>query len=245
MKKSLFFVPFWLLAFCGFSQEKALDSRAVIVLDRMSEVIGDLTSCSFELKTTVDQPHDSVGVIREFFSHDVFFTGPDKMHVVTKGPQETHAYWYNGDIVMYYSFTYNRYGFIDAPDNILETIDFVNNEYGVDFPASDFFYPTFTDDLLENSDRVDYIGRVNVDGKECHHIVAKSEDSHIQIWISNDTFVLPMRYVISKNQNGKVMDFEGVFSNWKLNPNLPNAIYDFVVPESARILTILPKSSIQ
>lgn len=74
-------------------------------------------------------------------------------------------------------------------------------------------------------------------------LVAKGTDKHIQIWLQNDTFALPARYVIHEKKNGETLQFEGVFSNWKLNPELPEAIFVFVAPENARRLNIVSKSS--
>lgn len=231
------------LVFAAKAQDSTLDARAVVLLDRMSEVIGDLNSCSFQLNTGVDVPDPTKGLLKQYSIHDVYIVGPDKMHVHTKGPKEESGYWYNTDLLMYYSFTANSYGFIETPDNIIETMDMVNADYGVDFPAADFFYPSFTDDLLEYSESIYYLGLVHYGGKDYHHIVAKGTDKHIQIWLHNDTFALPARYVIHEKKNGETLQFEGVFSNWKLNPDLPEAIFDFVAPENARRLNFVSKSS--
>lgn len=225
------------------SVKSSFDPKAIAVLDRMSEVIGELNSCSFQLKTAEDIPHDKAGYIRQYSNHDVYLVGPDKMHIYSKRPKENNAYWYNGDIMMYYSFTYNHYGFIETPDNIRETIDMVHYEYGVDFPAADFLYPTFTDDLMESSDYIEYIGLAEVDGVECHYIVSKGPTLQVHLWISNDGYELPMRYTINEIKNGEKMQFEGIFSNWYINPDLSDALFDFVVPESARRLNIVSKSS--
>lgn len=231
------------LVFSANAQDSTMDARAVVLLDRMSEVIGDLSSCSFQLKTGVDIPDPTKGIIREYSVHDVHIVGPNKMHVHTRGPKEEFGYWYNTDMLMFYSFTGNTYGFIETPDNIVETMDMVNKDYNVDFPAGDFFYPSFTDDLMEYSESIYYMGLVHFDGKDYHHIVAKGADKHIQIWIHNDTFALPARYVIHEKKDGETLQFEGIFSNWKLNPELPEAIFDFVAPENARRLNIVSKSS--
>lgn len=133
--------------------DSTIDNTAVVLLDRMTALIGQLSSCSFKFTTSADKLMPGLGLVKEFQSHQVHFAGPDKMHIQTKGPK-SHSYWYNGDILMYYSTAYNHYGFIETPDNIIETIDMVNLDYGIDFPGTDFFYPTFTDDLLENSESI-------------------------------------------------------------------------------------------
>ncbi|MFD2201338.1 DUF2092 domain-containing protein [Shivajiella indica] len=233
----------FLVAISLYAQESShFDNRAVVLLDRMSEVIGELNSCSFKLNASSDKVLPEVGLVKEFFKHQIQFVGPDKMHIQTNAPTNNHFYWYNGDIMMYYSLTYNHYGFIETPDNIIETIDMVNAEYGVDFPAADFFYPTFTDDLIDHSDTIHYLGLVNVDGVDCHHIIAVGPEQHLQLWLRNDTFTLPHRFVILEKSENYTLQYEGIFSEWMINPYLPESIFDFVVPESAKRLTIVPKS---
>jgi hypothetical protein len=242
MKKLTLFLGMYCIAWSAFSQNDSINVNAVVILDRMSEVIGQMASCSFHINTSEDKLMPEIGLIKEYSQHQVHFVGPDKMHVQTTNSKNNHGYWYNGDILMYYSLTHNHYGFIDAPDNILETIDHVNLEYGVDFPAADFFYPYFVDNLIEQSHFLSYLGLVRVEGVDCHHIVASGPDQHIQLWIVNDTFTLPVRYVIHEKHEDYTLQFEGVFSDWKINPDLPDAIFDFVVPQTANRLTLVPKS---
>jgi hypothetical protein len=242
MKKILFSIPILLCSLWGLGQDSTYDARAIEIIDRMSETIGQLTSISFQLKTSEDKPHDKAGYLREFATHDVYLVGPDKMHIFSNKPNQKYAYWYNGNIMMYYNHTYNHYGFIETPDNIRETIALVNAEYEVDFPAADFFYPTFTDDLMESSDYIGYEGLTEIDGEKCYYIVAKGKNMLIQLWISSGSYSLPVRYTIKELRNEEKLQFEGSFSNWNINPNLPDALFDFVVPADARRLQMVPKS---
>lgn len=241
MKKIVFSILSLTICVVASSQDTSHDARAIEIIDRMSETIGELTSCSFQVKSSEDKPHERAGYLRQFATHDVYLVGPDKMHILSKTPKNRYAYWYNGDLMMYYSFTFNHYGFMETPDNIRETIDLVNAEYEVDFPAADFFYPTFTDDLMESSDFISYQGLTEVDGQECYYIVAKGDHKLVQLWISSGSFTLPLRYTIQDNKNEK-LQFEGIFSNWQINPSLPDALFDFTVPADARRLQIIPKS---
>jgi outer membrane lipoprotein-sorting protein len=49
--------------------------------------------------------------------------------------------------------------------------------------------------------------------------------------------------VIHEKKNGEILQFEGIFLDWKLNVDFPDAIFDFVAPENARRLNIVSKSS--
>ena len=242
MKKSVVLSFLLVISLKSFGQEQQVDPNAINILDRMTEVIGSLNSCSFQVNTSFDHMDLQNGLVKKFSHHEIYMVGPDKMHIQTKGAKGNHGYWYNGDLLMYYSLTHNHYGFIETPDNIIETIDKVNADYEIEFPAADFFYPTFTDDLLENMDKIAYLGLVSVEGKDCHHIVASGPDQHIQIWLSNDTFALPLRFIILEKSGELPLQYEAVFSNWSVNPNLPDAIFDFVVPETAKRLSFVSKS---
>lgn len=242
MKKLVYGMLFLGLVSAGKTQDTSYHPRAIEILDKMTETIGELSSCSFQLKAFEDLPHEKAGFLREYAVHDVYLVGPDKMHIFSKKPKNKYAYWYNGDIMMYYSFSNNHYGFIETPDNIRETIELVNAEYDIDFPAADFFYPTLTDDLMQNSHYIGFEGLTEIDGQECYYIVARGKEYQVHLWINSSSFMLPLRYLIQVKKNDVVLNYEGIFSNWQINPNLPDALFDFTVPADARRLQILPKS---
>jgi hypothetical protein len=71
--------------------------------------------------------------------------------------------------------------------------------------------------------------------------MATNTDLNVQIWVSNKTYLLPKRFVIIyKNESN--IQFESTFSNWTLNPNIPNAVFDFLPPPNAKLISILKKS---
>jgi len=216
------------------------DTVAVMILQRMSDVIGDLTSVSFSLSTSNDVDNYEYGVIKQFGRDEVYMVGPDKMLVHAYGYKGHRGYWYNGETITYYSFDENNYAIVPAPDNIIATIDSVHNNYGIDFPAADFFYPTFTADVLDYFDDVIFLGKKMVDSEECFHILATNEDMSAQFWIANDAFNLPKKFVLTyKNKGNK--QYESTFSNWNLNPDLPNSVFNFLPPPQAVEIFLMPK----
>ncbi|UJP63813.1 DUF2092 domain-containing protein [Mongoliitalea daihaiensis] len=224
-------------------QAQQLDHQAILLLDRMSDLLGELTSFQFHVFTAQDEWIENKGLTKTFRSHEVYMVGPDKMHIRTESKQGQLGIWHQGDLLLFYNLTTNQYGFIETPENIPDAIDFVNQEYDIEFPAADFFYPAFADDLIETHQIISYMGLVQLDGKDAHHIIAYGEETNVQIWFSNDTFTLPLRYVIHDLKSPQFLQFEGIFSNWKLNPDLPNALFDFTVPETATRMHMLSKSS--
>jgi len=234
-------VLFFLINFQMIAQESDYDTAAILLLDRMGEVIGDLQSCSFSVSTSIDYAGDEIGLIKYFIVHQVYFSGPDKMLINSNGDKGHSGFWYNGKQLAYYSYSENNYAIIEAPSTTIATIDTVNKTYGIEFPAADFFYPSFTDDLIEHNDRIKFIGKSKIEDKDCFHIVATNKDIITQIWISDDAFFLPVKLIITYNDKIPNTQYEATYSDWVLNPVLPNAVFEFTPPAGANKLRLIAK----
>lgn len=242
MKKILFGSCLFLFSWAVFAQERNIDPDAVLILDRMSDVIGDLESVSFKLSSNYDAIDHAETRSKKHYLSDVYMVGPDKMMINTEGDKGHRQYFYNGNTLTYYSQDENNYGTIETPSNILQTIDSVYNAYAIDFPASDFFYPTFTDDMIENSSEISYLGNTEINGVECYHIQSVGKEINVQIWISNDGLSLPLKYLIVYNQLKGNPQYEATFTDWQINPTLPVSIFEFAPPTDASLLRIISKN---
>jgi hypothetical protein len=235
---SLFFALLFSLSITA--QTEKIDPSAILILDHMSDVIGELESCSFNLLSSYDSQDPDYGLIKKFNKSTVIFMGANKMLSHTEGYKGKTGVWYNGEQVTYYSYNENNYVMIEAPDNTLATIDSLHFNYGIEFPAADFFYPAFTDDLLSDFKNIQYIGKKIVEDEECFHIKAENDTMIVQYWILNNAYKTPKKYLIIYKDNNN-LQYEGTFSNWQLNPNIPNAVFEFTPPENAKEINILAK----
>lgn len=240
MKKILTSLLLSSLFFGMYAQESQKDTIAVMILQRMSDVIGDLTSVSFSMATSIDVEDGNYGTVKQFGRDEVYMVGPDKMLIHEYGYKGHRGFWYNGETITYYSFDENNFAVIPSPPTIIQTIDSVHQTYGIVFPSADFFYPTFTEDVLDYFDDVIYLGKKIVDGEECFHILASSKDLSAQFWMKNDAFNLPKKFILTyKNKNNT--QYESTFSNWNLNPDLPLSAFEFMVPSQAQEIILMPK----
>jgi hypothetical protein len=238
--KNYFLSLILLVTSFSFGQESKIDTVAVSILDHMGDVIGELESCSYDLSSSQDIMDPDHGLVKTFAESQVIMVGPDKTLVKINGDKGNRGFWYNGTEVTYYSFTENNFAKIDAPDNIISTIDTLYMKYNIEVPAADFFYPAFTDDILDSSDSVKYLGEKIVDGRPCFHLKTTSEDMDVQYWISNDAYNLPKKFlIIYKNEGNR--QYEGTFNNWVLNPVIPESVFEFNPPPKASEINILAK----
>jgi len=244
MNKKIFFAIF----ICTISsqihaQTSRVDTVAVSILDRMSAMIGDLSSCSVTIKSNYDLHSKELGLVKHSDVEQLFLHGPDKLLVRSEGDKGSKDFFFDGQTLSYYSIDRNQYGQIQSPTtNIMEMIDTVNKLYGIEFPVADFFYPTFVDDILLESKNLVYLGLTKVDGKECFHIAGSARDKTFQFWISNDAFYLPMKVVIVYTSKEMNPQFEATLSDWQINPNLPDAMFEFSAPMKAKKIKLVALS---
>jgi len=221
---------------------RRIDTVAVSILDRMSAVIGQLSSCSVTIKSNYDVTSKELGLIKHSDEQQLFLHGPDKLLVKSDGDRGSRDFYFDGKKLSYYSLDKNQYGQVDASMSLVEMIDTVNKLYGIEFPAADFLYPSFVDDILMESKELVYLGLTKVDGKECYHIAGRADDKTFQFWITNDAFTLPAKMVIVYTSQELRPQYEAVLSDWQVNPTLPDAIFEFTTPNKANRVKLVPLS---
>jgi hypothetical protein len=241
MRKLLICLVFLGLAVSVHSQEKSYDTLAIVVLDHMSAIIGDLNSCRFTLNAEIDVTDAQLGTVTSHEVSNVWFSGPGKMVIEIWGDKGHRGFWYSNSSLTWYSFTENNFVVIPVPDHTIAMIDSVNDTYGIDFPAADFFYPTLTDDLIGASDYIAFQGRTKIGDQTCFQVVATNKEMTVQLWISDEVLFLPLKLVIVYNGKSNTRRYEATFSDWQLNPLLPDAMFEFALPPGAHQVSILPR----
>lgn len=223
-----------ILLFCfqSINAYSQIDSSAVAILDKMSFAVGNLQSCSLVLKTENDILNPELGLITHSDVANVYFKAPDKFYISKSGDKGNKEFFYDGKTFTYYSKDNNVYSSVPAPATIMQTIDSIHNSFGIDFPAADFFYPNFTDDVLQISDKLADLGITSVENKKCYHLAGTTIDFTYQIWISSDTF-LPVKMSIVYVNASMDDHYTAIYDNWSLNPVLQNSMFDFTAPADA------------
>jgi hypothetical protein len=166
----------------------------------------------------------------------------DKMLINVRGHRGHRQLMYNGEQLAYFSFDENNYGVVPAPNSTIKMFDSINSHYDIEFPAADFFYPAFTDDLLQSSDSLDFVGMERMGSKEYFHIISYGKAMDIQFWVNNDAYNLPARFSITYKNKPGTPQYLVMFSDWQLNPTLPAAMFDFLPPPGATQVRMMSKS---
>lgn len=218
--------------------EKDIDEVAVNLLDKMSDVIGDIESCTFRLVKDEDFVNDDGMIERRRSRTTAYLKGPDRFTFRSRGNKSNKGFWYNGETLTYYSFDENNYVVLPTPNTSMATIDSVHVTFGIRFPAADLFYPSFTDDVLEAFDRVKFAGMKQIDGQDYFHVIAENSKLIFQLWIGNDGFYLPQMYAYTiKGEQPRSVSAK--FDLWELGVELPDPMFEFSPPDGARLISIM------
>ena len=230
---------------CGISSfaqnnQSVIDSAAINIIDNMGAYIGSIDACTLTLERSTD--YDGYyGLEKHFYTDNISMIGPNKMLVQTRGTQHNKDYYYNGTKFVYYSVDENNYSVLDAPDNIIKLIDGFHKKFDIRFPAADIFYPSLTDDMIENFSNIIYMGNDYIDNVLCYHVLASNNKLNVQLWIENDKDPLPKKMVII-HKDGNHNQYEVTFKDWVINPEIDDTIFNFYPPENSRNIDIMAKA---
>jgi hypothetical protein len=223
----LFILPGLFILGCSSVKEGLYEENAINALDKLTETIGKLESCSYVLATQLEN-EDGITVK----VNDVYMRAPDKMHIYTQSNEFRRGYWYNGRSLSIFDFDENVFDSIPAPGSIMLTIDSIHATYDMDFPAADFFYPTLTDDLMNDFDTIVFIGTRTIDDVACKEINASNASMDVYILIEESTN-LPKGLEIYGLNERKGRNYFATFSQWKLDPKLPDQLFQFTPPSGS------------
>jgi len=234
-----FVLSLLLIGTTAYSQEYQKDTVAIRILDKMSSVFGDLKSVGFKTQVSKDVAFANNFFIKEFTASQVKITGPNKFVVKIHGEKQEDKYTYDGSQVSYYSLTNNIFTVADAPNNLIETIDWLFDEFGVEVTSADVLYPSFSQDIELGMDYIQYLGETSINGQRVFHIGCSNESVTIQLWISNDIYFLPVKTLITYLEEPYSHQHEVDFFDWEFNQEYPNSIFEFSPPPGARQITWL------
>jgi hypothetical protein len=236
-----FLIVFLMLFSVVSIKAQRIDSLAVYVLNSTSNVIGNLNGFGVSIETTYDVLAQNIGHVKKSNAHVIKVKGSKKFLLDSKGDKGTKKYFLSEEKLHYYSQDTNNYGVIDSPGTIMDMVNMVNDKYGIELPGVDFWYPTFTQDLIAEFSNINYLGTTTVEGLECFHIVANNEDYSVQFWITKNEFFLPKKMVVTYLSAAFSPQYQLIFSNWEVNATFPDAIFDFTPPPGAHKITIKEK----
>ncbi len=229
------------------SQVSKTDSIALYVLEQTNNKMRSLQSCSFTAHISYDVWLDELGYIKHSNENKVSLKFPDKLKVNLDGDDGHKVFLYDGNNFSYYSYGRNQYSIFPLPKkDVVQVMDTINRLYDIDFPGADFFYSSFVQDVVDTGAKLIFLGMTDIYGKSCFHIAGRDVNgTGFQFWIAAEDYFLPIKMVLVYNDENGQSQYEATYSDWNLNPNIPDSMFEFSIPPKATKVRLVQNTTDQ
>lgn len=234
LKRKLFFSAIsatLVLGSCTSEKSGYYEEEAIAALDATTETIGNMTSCSLRIINERTEIVDGLPLVHQRQS-DLYLRGSRNLFTYTTYDNVRSGLWYNGSDLAIFRFDENTYDIVKAPGTNMAMIDSIHKVFGIDFPAADLFYPSLTDDIIEDFDSVFYYGTQDVYGTLCKTIVAKNSNLDVTLF-TDDATNLPVQLAIYWHDKREGESFISHYEDWQVDPKLGDEIFEFAPPSNS------------
>jgi hypothetical protein len=221
-------------------EDKAIEPKAGKILGEMCAYLESLEQFTFHAEITEDEILSSGMKLQFARAADASVRRPDRFRANGTGDRVGQQMFYDGKSITLYDKGKNYFGTIVAPSNIDEALDHAIQTFSLTAPLSDLMYSNPCERIIENIESGFYVGLHYVHGVKCHHLAFSQEDIDWQVWIEEGKTPLLRKVIITEKRVAGAPQFTALLSQWNVNPELPDSLFIFEVPEGAKKIEFLP-----
>jgi len=222
------------------AQSPAVDPGATQILQKMTDHLGKLKKFTVHTQNTLEDLLDSGHVVDFDVSVDVIISRPNKLHAARKGELIDQIFYYDGKTLTLYNPSSNVYATETAPDTYEEMFKYLYESLGFGTPISDLVYPDAFPLLMQNVTFATVIGKSNINGVKCDHLLFSRPGVDFQVWVSEGKKPLPLKYVVTDTAIAGLMSVVTIMSDWNVEPAVKDVQFTFVPPKGAQKINFMP-----
>jgi hypothetical protein len=167
---------------------------------------------------------------------------PDGVLIERVTDRHHRRFHYDGKSVALIDLDKNLYATRDddVPGTITETLDRVQERFGVTMPLSDLVVSDPYAALSDYADSGLYLGEHRVRGVKCHHLAFANEFLEWQVWIAAEGPPVPRQLVITYVEEPGAPRYRAFLSDWDLDAKFGDEVFAFTPPDGAKRIEIAP-----
>ena len=229
IQRALFALAFYGLV-ANFAYAEELDPRMLI--KRMGDEVAGLQSFVINGDAYSDARLDAGLIIEHTAQATLRVRKPDAVRITNKTSEDVKELFFASSLLTVYTRSKNFYGQIEVPGGAKAALDYAVNEMGIDLPMLDFVSGNVAERMLTNATDVMYLGKSLIRGIDYEHVVIRTPEIDIQLWIAAEGRPLPGKMSLSAKWDGG-SPRTVVFMDWNTAPDFPNRALQFEPPEGA------------
>jgi hypothetical protein len=212
----------------------SIDPKADQILKQMSDYLGNLRQFTFKSTNTIDLVVKNGQKITLFSSSKSTVRRPDGLKTERLGKQNKLQLFFDGQTATLFDPNGNHFAQREFTGDLYEVLDYLRDYLEIEMPAADLVYPNVYKGLMETAESGTYVGAVELDGVLCHHLAFRAEDVDWQLWVEAGDRPVPRRYAMFSKWITGSPQFAVLFQEWELPSTVPDSMFHFKVPESAK-----------
>lgn len=219
------------------SYAAAVEPEAREALNRMGAALRQLNGFTLHSDITKEMVLDDGQKIQTGGTLDFTVRRPNGMKLVAMSDRQHREIFYNGKTLTIFSPSNKYYGTVDAPATIGETLDRVEEKYGLEIPLADLFRFGVDPEVMTRIKSGFVVGTETISGNMCVHYAFRQERADWQIWIRQDATALPCKLVITTTGDTSMPQFTAVTTwNTQVTPN--PSTFEFTPPAGAQRIKV-------
>ncbi len=218
--------------------QPAIAPEALQALKRMSAYLTTLKTMGLTSKTSLDV----VTMKGERLQLDgvAHYTvrRPDGFVIRVDTDSKKRSFYYDGKHFTVYAPELGYYATAPAPPTIRQTLDAVEERFGIQLPLEDLFrWNDPANNPAENLTSGFYVGTATLDGVQADHYAFRQPKVDWQIWIQKGARPLPLKVVIIDQVDPANPAYVARLS-WNVNPSIQPAEFTFHPGKGAKLIKL-------
>jgi hypothetical protein len=207
-------------------------AEALAILERMSDEIASLDKFVVTGEAYADARLEPGLLIEQSSDVVMRVSRPDKLRITNRSAESTGEIFFSEGMLSVYNGNSNYYAQTPIPAGLNAAVFFAIDEVGVEAPILDFISSDVASYLTEDADSVDYIGLSRFRGQSHHHIVIRTAEIDLQLWVLAEGAPLPAKMALSAKWEGGSPRSVFFFS-WDTDPKIKSKTLRFEPPPGA------------
>jgi hypothetical protein len=214
------------------AEDEGPDPLVIDALLQMGATLIDLQEFSVTLESTVEQVMDS-GQKLEFGGTVLYrVRRPDRMRVDILTDTGAGNFFYDGQSLTLWTPHKGFYGSAAAKPTIRETIEWAEDEYGIEVPLADLFDWGSERAPIDEIEVAFLVGSARINGVNCAHFAFRTAEVDWEVWVETGTRPLPRKFTITDRTQEDLPRFEATLT-WSTLEDFEDVIFMFDPPASA------------
>jgi hypothetical protein len=211
-----------------------IDAQSDRALRSMSSALDKANALSFHAVGVMDEVARTGQLVQLSRDSKVLLRRPDGLRVETTGDDVSRAAWYDGRTLTVLDRDTKQYATIGARPTIVQTHDFIVDEYGLTMPLADFLCGKTYECMKAAVQAGTYVGLADIEGHSCHHLAFRQEMIDWQIWIDAGQTPVPRKLVITYKLEEGQPSYVATMDQWDLSPRVSDDLFQPALPAGAR-----------